>query len=352
MIKKIGFLVLVLVLAGSLFSAKKGVLADVLKPDNIAIYGNELFVVEGATIYFYSLDNLTLTRKFGKRGEGPGELTTIPGAPTRIAVSADHVMAEGLNKIIWFSKDGKLAKEKKKTNILSFGFTPVGKHFVALKQLLEPKEKKVYGCVSLFDSELKEVKELYRQDWVQQGTQVGALKVDMSLDFPLYSIDDDKIFIEESPKGFFIEVFDTEGKKLYQIEKDIEKIPMTGKRKEELVNQLKEDPNTKAQGGWNAIKDLFTMHFPDYLPAVKDFGVSGGKIYVQTHKTVNGKSEYVVMDLKGKTIATVQLPEFKGTPIIARLMGAKAHSIVNGKLYYLQENEEEEEWELFVEEIK
>lgn len=41
----------------------------------------------------------------------------------------------------------------------------------------------------------------------------------MIMDFINYVVVDDKIFIEESPKGFIIEVYNIEGHHLYNIEK-------------------------------------------------------------------------------------------------------------------------------------
>jgi hypothetical protein len=37
---------------------------------------------------------------------------------------------------------------------------------------------------------------------------------------------------------------------------------------------------------------------------------------------------------------------------MSKILGAKLHTIYDDKLYYLMENEDEEEWELYVEEIK
>jgi hypothetical protein len=167
---------------------------------------------------------------------------------------------------------------------------------------------------------------------------------------------DNKIFIEESPKGFLIEVFDSKGNKLYQVEKDYEKIKVTGKDREETINRFKEDPVIKVQitqfGGWNEFRKQFSMNFPETFPAIQDIGISNDKIYVQTFKKVNGKDEYVVMDLKGKIIKKTYAPTFEGTPMMARILGAKAHTIANGKLYYLKDNIDEEEWDLYIEDIE
>jgi hypothetical protein len=353
--KKINFFVLLLFLAGFLFSTKVGTLTEVLKPDNITVLGDELYVVEGATIYIYSLKDLSLIRKFGKAGDGPGELQALPAVPNKIAVSTDFILAEAPNKLVYFSKDGKFIKEKRKVNVLTIGFLPIGKNLVATKQVVG-EDKTFYTCICIFDPDLKEIKELCRQEWIQQGLPPGKTVLDMVMDFTNYRVYDDKIFIEESDKGFLIEIFDSKGNKLYQIEKDYEKILVTGKDREEAVTRFKEDPYIKTQstqfGGWNELKKLFSMDFPETFPAIQDIGISDDKIYVQTYKKKNGKEEYVVMDLKGKFIKKTYISAFEGTPMLARLMGAKAHTIANGKLYYLKDNIDEEEWDLYIEDIE
>ena len=97
--KKIVLILLFLSLSCSLFSRKVGVLTEVLKPDNISIFEDDLFVAEGSTFYIYSLKDLQLKKKFGRKGEGPGEILSVPNFPTRIHGFSDYVLVEGINKI-------------------------------------------------------------------------------------------------------------------------------------------------------------------------------------------------------------------------------------------------------------
>ena len=46
------------------------------------------------------------------------------------------------------------------------------------------------------------------------------------------------------------------------------------------------------------------------------------------------------------------MPRFLDPPIYAQVAGAKLYTISNGKLYYLVENLEDEEWDLFVEDFE
>jgi hypothetical protein len=329
-----------------------GVLPEVMKPDNITIYKNELYVVEGAEISVYSLKDFKLLRKFGKKGEGPGELLAVPTFYNKVSVFPDYIFTVGFNKVIFFSKEGKMIKELKKT-FLNLLITPLGENFV-VNSYKQGEDKRIYSTITICDSKFEEIKELYRQKHVQQGA-VPNTKLDMVMDFVYYSVYDDKIFIDRSPDGFIIDVFDSQGNKLYQIEKDYEKIKVTDKQKIEIINRFKEDPSIKLaiqqQGGWEELKKLFTMNFPSVYPAIQEFEISQAKIYIQTYKLKENKSEYIVMDLKGKEINRVFLPRFDNTPMMSKLMGAKLHTIYNDQLYYLMENEDEEVWELHREKI-
>jgi hypothetical protein len=189
------------------FGVKIGTLPEeVLKPELIRVQGNELLVVEGPTIFIFSLDDLKLKRKFGKEGEGPGEFKKVPNFSNNIIVHPSSILVESLDKISYFSREGELIKEKRKYPG-SLKVMPVGENF-AVTGFLQGKEGKLIAVLSIFNSEMEKKQELYQQKFSQQGISEADLIPD-SLNFWVY---DNKIFVEESPNGFFIEVFDKEGK--------------------------------------------------------------------------------------------------------------------------------------------
>jgi hypothetical protein len=164
---------------------------------------------------------------------------------------------------------------------------------------------------------------------------------------------DNKIFVEESPRGFFIEVFDKDGNKLYQIEKKYKKIKVTDTHKKDAVAKLKEEPIVKAQGYEN-IKNAVKFNFFDFLPAIKDILVANQRIYIQTFNKKDSRDEFVIMDLKGVILNRVYLPTGQIPRLLVQFLGLgpKFYSIYNNKIYYLKENVEDEEWELYVTAIK
>lgn len=350
--KNFSGLIGLVLLTSLVFPPALGTLTEVMQPSMIAVDGNELYVVDGPTFYVYSLKDLKLLRKFGKKGEGPGELMVFPFMPNKITVLEDRVFVTGLGKAISFSKDGKYIKEFK-THQQVFQLIPAGKNFVARE--LVRRAQPSYSSITLYNSKMEKLKELYRQDWVTQGTP-PRYSIDMLMDFTSIAVWDGKIYIEQSPKGFIIDVFDSDGNKLYRINNDYQKRKITGKDKQSLEQQLADDPSIKndlkSLGGWKEAKKLFKLVYPDYYPPIKDIEVSGGKLYVRTYNWKGDKGEYLVMDLKGNLLKTIYLSRNLEEGILARIAGGKLYTMTDGKLYFLKENEEEEVWELHIESMQ
>ena len=342
--KKTILMLMLLFIALTLESKKLGTLPDLMKPESITVHGSELYVVEGAIIHVYSIEDLKLQRKFGKQGQGPGELTVGPNYSNKITVFEDHVVAECQNKLIYFSKNGELRREIRKNTFTIIQSVPVGKNYAVSKLTPSENGKNMYHSVCLFNSEMKEIKELYRMKFMQQG-QPPEAKLNMLFDSPGFRIYDNKIFVEESADGFIIDVFDENGEKLYRIQKNSEKKKIPDKYKEGVIEHIKNDALIKALGGWDNFKNLFHFHFPDTFPAIRDIEVSSDKIYVQTYNESNNREECIIMDLSGKVKRSVFLPKFKNISLVGSILGTKLHTIQNDILYYLSENEDTEEWE-------
>jgi len=351
--KKSLLLVLFTLMTIASYAVKVGELPDVGKPSMISVNGNELYVGEGCVFSVYSLKDFSLLRQFGKKGEGPGELIERPNYPNKITVLKDRIFVTGIGKVISFSRDGKFQKEFK-THQRVIQLLPVGKNFVAKERGFAEDGKTAIMMINLYNSEMKKIKEIYRQDWVRQGSGT-ALRLNLGFDFVSFVVENDKIFIDKSPEGFVIDVFDSNGNKLYGIKNEYEKLPLTSAHKEQLVNMVKNDPaikrDVKRAGGWNELMKVFTLEFPEFFAPIKGIEISGKKIYARTFEQKDGKEKYVVMDLKGKVIKTLYLPAKLETGLLAQLAGCKLFSISDERLYYIKENEEDEQWELHVEKL-
>lgn len=350
--KKIFVFCLLVVVAQALNGTKLGVLSDVLRPELLEVKGDKIYVVEGASFFVYSSKDLSLIRKFGRKGEGPGEVSVIPSLSNEIIAYPDFLFVVGMNKVIFFSHEGKMKQEKRKQPQL-FRVFPVGDNFVGHKIETDEKQQS-FSVIILLDSNLKKKKELYKE--------VSGLprrrELNMVPETIQFAVSADKIFIEESKKGFVIEVFDKEGNKISTIKKNVEPLKLGESHKQSILKDFRADTLVKMQvkqvGGWDEFKKFLKMSYPDTFPVIRDIIVPGNRIYVQTFKEKNGKVEYYVMDIDGKNKKSIFLPKVKEPSVLSRIVGkgTRYFDFDNNKFYYLYENEDEEEWEVHLEMIK
>ncbi|UCH97151.1 MAG: hypothetical protein JSV88_09960 [Candidatus Aminicenantes bacterium] len=353
MLKKMVIFSLIVFAGIFLFPANLGTVNGVLKPNMIEVAGHELYIVEGAVISVYSLNDLQLIRQFGRDGEGPGELKVVPYYNNRVSVFPDFILAESVDKLIYFSKEGAVIKQVKKPVESGF-FTPVGKNFVGKKVKRDPGQKTTFIVIVLYDLELHEIKELYRQKFAQQVSGRNVT-IQLFVDLVNFQVWDNKIFIEKSPEGFLIDVFDHNGKALYQIKREYEKTKITGAHKEAAIKEIKEDPTIKRRikqfGSWENLLKMMKFTFPEFMPAIQYMEIADGRIYARTFQKKNNKEEYIVIDLEGKMLRRTYIPRVHPLSLKDQLIGVKMAVIRNDKLYYLKENEEQEVWQLHVYEI-
>jgi hypothetical protein len=347
-------LVFILGILVSTSSAKRvGVLDGLLKPSIIDIHKDLLYIMDTEKVRVYSLMDLKLINSFGKKGEGPGEYKIIVQIPLRLQAHQDLLLVESYDKLLYFTLDGKYLREMRKPFILGM-FTQIGTNLIA-RRVLQPQDgTPSISSVKIYNQNLEEVKELYRQPFIQQGVGLN-LKIDLSQDFLLYSVYDNKIFVDESRKGFVIEVFDFTGKKLYEINNPYDKIPITNTVKARLIKDVEMDPHIQRQmklfgATWKELSKNFQFIFPDHYPPIRTMNIDNHRIYVKTFKKKADKEEYIIMDLKGKVLKKAFVPQTAKPWIMSMLMGIRLETIYNGKVYYVQENEDEE-WELLVQAI-
>jgi len=352
LIKRIAIVVIIVLMGTQVFPALLTTLPDILKPVSITVHGDEIYIMEGAVIHVYSLKSKKMLRTFGQKGEGPGELMDTPFFLNKINFHNNSVVVETVLKLVYFDKNGKLQKEFKKKNPAAYLTTPFGKNFVVTKVVQGADNKTIYNAICIFDSELNEVKELFRQEHTQQGAPPD-LKINLLMEFPVFRVVGDKVFVEEGVNGFIIHAYDTKGNELKRIErKDFKNVPIPQSYKDKLIEKFKVDPIIKAQGGFERVKNIVKFIFPKTFPLIQNIEASKDKLYVQTYNVKDGKNEYIIMDHDGKNLKRVWLPYFDNVSLMQKVLGAKLNTIHDDKLYYLVENEDDEEWELHVEEIK
>jgi hypothetical protein len=348
--KKFIFIVLMLVFF-TIFPEKVGVLREVLKPQSFEVINGKIYIVEGAHIFIYSADDGTLIKKFGSKGEGPGELSVRPIIANSVFIQPKAIFAVGINKVIYYDLQGNFIRELKKPRHLIRVF-PVAKNYAVNKLIPGDKGNRI-SVVAVHDKNLKEKKELCRQEVSNRRADVF-----MAVDTIQLSVFNDKIYVEDSKKGFIINVYDPEGTLISNIEKKNPPLKVTNIHKEELIEDLKNDPlaqsRSKAVGGWEAFEKRLTFNWPEVFPSIKDLVVTKNKIYVQTFNNKNKNTEYKVLDPDGQNMKSVFLPKLQEPSFVGSSigLGRRFYGFHNEKFYFLYENEDEEEWEVHSLELK
>ncbi len=320
------------------FAAKVVPIQGPFRPYQIRVDESRAYIVEGAVIYIYSLKDFSLQKKFGKKGEGPREFIIPPPGGVEIIIGSDCLLVTSLGKLSYFTKQGEFNKEIKITTIQGSGVLPLGDgdRFVAISNKFE--NNAMYDAIEMFDADLKRGKEVFR---VKSPLQPGKVDIITTARRPLLCTFADKIFFGDS-KGE-IHMFDSSGKKRCTISHKYEKIKLTEEHKKRYILFFKTDPRFKQ--GWERFKDQ--LHFPDFLPVIREMIVSDERIYILTYKNKDKKREFHILDLEGKPIKKVMLPLPEMNPL-----ELYPFTIKNNKLYQLIENDNLEEWELHITEIE
>jgi hypothetical protein len=341
--KKYLLFFVLLISASILLAVKVGDLPELFKPAFIQVDGDDLFITEEArphfAVYVYSLKTKEVKFKIGRVGQGPGE---FPGWAVILQIKPDSILINAHAKNIWFTRDGKFIKEEIVTTCRHA--RPIKDNYICWSQPSDPKTGWGVRMIHLLNSKYEKIKQIYKvQVDVAQLRSIEEAKV-----FPILRhyienrIYDDKIFIADTRKGFFIDVFDSNGNRIYSIDKNdqVEKIKTTEEFKTKRINAYKK--------GYRRIYERIRpsiIQFYDYFPAMRSFWIDSGKIYVITYKKKDSKNELIILDLKGNILRRIFLP-FKSLKDYKHFMEYDANTVHNGVLYELFENEETDIWEL------
>lgn len=325
------------ILSGLVFGDKAAALPGILKPERIYVHKNRLYVVERITISVFSLKDFDLIKKIGKEGEGPGEFKE---QVFNLHFKDGQVLVNSAGRVTYFSEDGTYIKEEKSSAPGTGSFLPVKDKFVGLQ--VKGEEGKFFKIISLFDANFQKIKEIYRiEDDFRPGKEMRAF-----IEPQMFDVVDNKIIVTFD-KNFVITVFDAAGNVDFTIKRKYDRIKVSDAHKEAVHFFYRTDPYYKQYYG--RLKNILT--FPGYLPAIRFFFLSGNKIYVQTYKRENNKSEFFIFDKTGNLIKKVFVPFIEEEFSYNEFSFPRHHAVAGGKLYQLLENDEEE-WDLYITHIK
>lgn len=300
---------------------------DIFKLRNFKIDGKDLYVVDGYEIKLFSIKDARLITTFGRRGEGPGEFPRHP----RIDVSPEDICVVDFGKILFFNRDGKYIHEKKTSPFLRYH--RVKQNFL-VKEYKRNKNKgeKTFN-MKILDRNFNNLKTLYVEKTKSRSYNASdeiEVKIDMNA-FPKIRIpmtDGEYIYVFDTNKGFYIEIYDHNGLKLNTIHKEFMKLPVTDQDRKDFMIRLKENKY------WERIKNRFNFIFPEYFPDIQLVSGDREKLYVMTYKKVNEKMEVIILNQKGKILKKAYIPKMR------------YHLFHKNKYYYFIDNEEDEVWEL------
>jgi hypothetical protein len=331
-------IVLTFILPG-LAAAAPVTLPDLVRPDVLLIDGNDMVIAERASISIYSLKDFKLIKKFGRAGDGPQEFRLMPmGLPLTVILSPDHIIVNSLNRISYFTREGDFVKEKK---TVTMQMLPFQDKFIGTGVQFEKKFGGAAVVYSFYNDKGEKIKDICANKAPLLRGE-GIMLIDfLSQIYPRYKIYGDRIFAA-GKQILQIDIYDKNGSALNPAKKDYEKQPLGEEDKKELQKAYEIHPIYKAF--WDGIKQ--SVAIPEYFPPFKDFLIADKKIYVQTFKRKNNKTEFFVFDIDGKYLESVFLPlEFQDvvTPCL--------YAIDGGKFYQLAENDDEQ-WDLHITGIK
>lgn len=315
-------------------------LSELNKPATIIVDGGQILIAEFPRIYVYSQKDFSFITSFGKQGDGPREFSQY----TRIQKdpeNPDKIIIGSHMKMSYFTRDGKFISEKRpKTGGLGNVYKPFGDKYVSYSGFQDKEKKIVYQSIVLYDSNLKKIREIYREpQFFQPGKKLNPLRT-WGAWFRLF---EDKIFVTGEKEGYVM-IFNSKGYLEKELKCGLKKLKVRDSDIKRYHEFFRTDPQTK--NFYDAVKAQF--QFPPVFPIIRGMDVVDDKLYVNGYPGPDGKTEFEVYDLNWKLIKSnvyLQIPE-------ATARDLYPYTINDGKLYQLVDDVDEEVWELHIHDLK
>lgn len=283
-----------------------------------------LFRIEG--------DSMKYTTSFGREGLGPGEFNWIH----RLRILKDGLEIPSHNRYLLFDFTGKLMEEQRASiQIFKNQMYRVGQNYVVKKVTYDPKI--LVSTISICDTDFRQLKEIAKsevKDWMN--------RLNPAPDLCSLVVDGESVYVCLSTAlENTVESFDLHGNSLKKIRLPLKSCPVTESLKEELIKPLRDRIESEAE--WSEYSKRIS--FPEKTPGVKELFIQDGQIICQSYQRQDELAEYVFFDLSGKELKRAYIQYFDRDP-----NGCK-HCFYRGKLYYLEDNADQEVWELHIEDV-
>ena len=312
-------------------TTKCATLPDLITPQSIQLDDDRIYITDGHRVFIYTRRNFELNKIFGQKGEGEEQFTPVPrgNVRLRIDVQSEHLVVNSHEKVSIFTKDGQFISSKKAYHQTEYAI-PMGDHYIVAYYVIHPGTGKSSKHILIFNDQLEFEKKI-AEGFLGSGKARGfggpdrMLHVDMVPDYYDFQIYQDNIYIANSKNGCFLEVYDSEGIKLFEISHAYEKGRVSEKYKKSRRNKILER--------YDHYRDHIAIDDAVYYPAIQKFIVTDNKIYVFHYQIDENNQAITVFDTQGNVINKRCVPE------------SDISTIRNGQYIFLQENKNGE-WEL------
>lgn len=336
---KILILVLVLSVCGGTASGEKvAAFTDFVNPDMYRLHDGKFYVSEDAVIFIYSMKDFKLLKKFGREGEGPKEFYINRARANDMVdfeLVNDKLIVNSWGKISYWSKLGEYISERRIPKNVGSWFEFLDNRIVGRK-FTRGKNNMTYHHVVLYDNDFNPLKTIYSH--IHGAQWRHRLKFNpLAIEQAFIQTCNNTAFAIDGARGQII-VYDHEGNKKFSAKNPDEPVKFTEQMKKDRIDSYK--TSKFWSGMYAARKHLFD--WPDYLNPIRWFYLDPAKnrLYMQAYDQKDNTRKYFVFDFNGKFIKRTWLP-WEG---MLRFN--------DGKIWQLKENEDTEEWELHVSQIK
>lgn len=326
----IAMLIILLVFPGLAMGRVVSVFKEILKPNRIYLDRENIYITERTTVFIYSMKDYRFVRKFGGNGEGPGEFKV----PLFLVPMGNNLLISSVGKISYFSKQGELLKEIKNESGSGY-FYPLNNGFVGSTYTQE--KGLMYFTVNLFDQKLAKGIQVYREQTPIR--QPG--KIELFRRAFMHKTYKERIYIT-GKEGFILDCIDKTGDLIYTIKRD------NFRRHKITKTDIKNaDKYFKIRYGdsYEEIKDRIS--YPEYFPEIRAFYVVDDKIYILPYEWKDDALKFYIYKINGDFLAETYVPL-----VMKYSMQPFPFTILNDRVYQLIENDNTEDWELHINDLK
>ncbi len=334
--KKVYWIILLICLSMSAWGWNSMLLEGLIRPSILIVHQDRIFVLDQTTVFIFRLEDGRLIRKFGKAGEGPGEFKYLGnnGRPLSMSFQKNRLAVNSVNRITWFSQDGVYEGERNlPVDMLLF---EIGEQYIGVGPINDEKEQSQKIGFRFYDRNIRPGSLIYRSELDVGNPSKLMIPADSFAYNPVYR---NRIYINTDPEEFVIDVFDSDGKKLYQIAREAERIPVDEEYRKMTLHFFEVHPRWKRMA--EMLKRITV--FRDYFPRIRDLHLASERIHVFTYRRNGDDWEMLVLDLKGNPLARLWVPLSEYEPFSLYPL---LYSVSGNSLYSLVEEDDEEGWQI------